>query len=116
MSLTKTEQGYAQIEKELLGILFGCKRFHQYTYARPIRVHTDHKPIVSIMKKPLSAASPRLRMLLQLQSYDLDEHFVPGKEIPLSDSYCNRVKSCAFAMLSSIAQNVPLYYVLCLGQ
>ena len=84
--LTKTEQGYAQIEKELLGILFGCKRFHQYTYARPIRVHTDHKPIVSIIKKPLSAASPRLqRMLLQLQSYDLDVHFVPGKEIPLSD-------------------------------
>ena len=59
-SLTKTEQGYAQIKKELLGILFGCKRFHQYTYARRIRVHTDHKSIVSIMKKPLSAASPRL--------------------------------------------------------
>ena len=85
-SLTKTEQGYAQIEKELLSILFGCKRFHQYTDGRPIRVHTDHKPIVSIMKKPLSAASPRLqRMLLQLQNYNLDVHYVRGTEIPVSD-------------------------------
>ena len=85
-SLTKTEQGYAQIEKELLAILFGCKRFHQYTYGRPIRVHTDHKPIVSIMKKPLSAASPRLqRMLLQLQNYNLDVHYVRGTDIPVSD-------------------------------
>ncbi|MCG7868790.1 MAG: hypothetical protein JAY74_20765, partial [Candidatus Thiodiazotropha taylori] len=85
-SLTKTEQGYAQIEKELLAILFGCKRFHQYTYGRSIRVHTDHKPIVSIMKKPLSAASPRLqRMLLQLQSYNLDVHYVRGTDIPVSD-------------------------------
>ncbi|MCG8113106.1 MAG: Ty3/Gypsy family RNase HI domain-containing protein, partial [Candidatus Thiodiazotropha taylori] len=85
-SLTKTEQGYAQIEKELLAILFGCKRFHQYTYGRPIRVHTDHKPIESIMKKPLSAASPRLqRMLLQLQNYDLDVHYVRGTDIPVSD-------------------------------
>ena len=85
-SLTKTEQGYAQIEKELLAILFGCKRFHQYTYGRPIRVHTDHKPIISIMKKPLSAASPRLqRMLLQLQNYNLDVHYVRGTDIPVSD-------------------------------
>lgn len=65
-SLTKTEAGYAQIEKELLAILFGCKRFHQYTYGRPVTVHTDHKPIATIMKKSLSTASPPLqRMLLQ---------------------------------------------------
>ena len=38
------------------------------------------------MKKPLSAASPRLQgILLQLQIYDLDVHFVLGTEIPVSD-------------------------------
>lgn len=85
-SLTTTEIGYAQIEKELLAILFGCRRFNQFTYGRKFTVYTDHKPITSIVKKPLSAAPPRLqRMLLQLQKYDMDVQHKSGKEIPVSD-------------------------------
>ena len=52
-SLNTTEQNYAQIEKELYAILFGCKRFHQYLYGRKVTVQSDHKPLESIMKKPL---------------------------------------------------------------
>lgn len=87
-SLTSSEQMYAQIEKELLAILFGCKRFHQYTYmyGRDLIVHSDHKPITSIMKKPLCAAPPRLqRMLLQLQKYRVTVVHVSRKDIPVSD-------------------------------
>ena len=65
-SLTQTEVGYAQIEKELLAIVFGLKRWNQFTYGRHVSVHSDHKPISAIMKNPLSTAPPRLmRMLLQ---------------------------------------------------
>ena len=85
-SLTQAEIGYAQIEKELLAILFGCKRFHQYTYGRRVTVHSDHKPISAIMRKPISAAPPRLsRMLLQLQRYSIDVIHKSGKDIPVSD-------------------------------
>ena len=85
-SLSKAEKKYAQIEKELYAILFGCKRFHQYVYGHKIMVQTDHKPLESIMKKPLGLAPPRLqRMLLQLQRYDLEVHHVPGKNIPVAD-------------------------------
>lgn len=85
-TLTKTEAGYAQIEKEMLAIVFGCTRFHQMIYGRPVVVHTDHRPIASIMHKPLSATPPRLsRMLLQLQKYDLDVRFVGGKNVPIGD-------------------------------
>ena len=85
-SLTQAEIGYAQIEKELLAILFGCKRFHQYTYGRRVTVHSDHKPISAIMRKPISAAPPRLsRMLLQLQKYSIDVIHESGKDIPVSD-------------------------------
>ena len=85
-SLTQAEIGYAQIEKELLAILFGCKRFHQYTYGRRVTVHSDHKPISTIMRKPISAAPPRLsRMLLQLQKYSIDVIHKSGKDIPVSD-------------------------------
>jgi hypothetical protein len=41
-SLTDTQKKYAQIEKEALGIAFGCQRFHQYIYGRKIYVKTDH--------------------------------------------------------------------------
>ena len=60
----------------MFNILFGCKRFHQYVYGRPIKVESDHKPIESIWKKPLHTAPPRIqRMLLQLQKYDLQIEF-----------------------------------------
>ena len=83
-SLTQAETGYAQIEKELLAILFGCKRFHQYTYGRRVTVHSDHKPISAKMRKPISAAPPRLsRILLQLQKYSIDVIHKSGKDIPV---------------------------------
>ena len=85
-SLTQTEVGYAQIEKELLAIVFGLKRWNQFTYGRKVIVHSDHKPISSIMKKPLSAAPPCLmRMLLQLQNYNIEVIHKSGKDIPVSD-------------------------------
>ncbi|XP_052809376.1 uncharacterized protein K02A2.6-like [Mya arenaria] len=86
-SLTPTEVGYAQIEKEMLAILFGCKHFHHFVYGRQVLVQSDHKPIESIVKKPLSAAPARLqRMLLQLQAYDILVTHVPGKSIPVADT------------------------------
>ena len=47
-SLTKTERNYAQIEKELLAIVFGTEKFNQYTYGRKVIVESDHKPLESI--------------------------------------------------------------------
>ena len=50
-SLTAVQTRYAQIEKELLSIVFGCERFHQYVYGKDIEVHTDHKPLLNIVNK-----------------------------------------------------------------
>jgi hypothetical protein len=66
-AMTNTEQSYAQIEKEMLAILFALERFHTYVYAMPnVKVETDHKPLLAIHKKALSSAPKRLqRMLLR---------------------------------------------------
>lgn len=85
--LTSTEQNYAQIEKEMLALVFGLTKFHQYTYGRPVTVTTDHQPLVAIVKKPLDKAPRRLRsMLLRIQEYDCDVIFKPGKSIPVADA------------------------------
>ena len=41
-SLTTTEVQYAQIEKEMLAIVFGMERFESYLYGRNVKVESDH--------------------------------------------------------------------------
>ena len=86
-SLSKSEKNYAQIEKELLAIVFGCAKFHQYIYGKPVTIETDHKPLEYLFRKPLTAAPPRLqRMMLTLQKYDLHVVYKPGKSLYIADT------------------------------
>ena len=87
-ALTDAETRYAQIEKELLAVVFGFETgFNQYTYARRVEVESDHKPLEAITRKPLTTAPPRLqRMLLRLQRYDFIVKYKPGKEMVLADT------------------------------
>ena len=85
-SLTATQMNYAQIEKELLAIVFGCERFRQYLYGKEVTVHTDHKPLINTMKKPLHDNPKRIqRLLLRLQCYNLTLQYVPGKDLHVPD-------------------------------
>ena len=86
-ALTETEQRYAQIEKEMLAIVFGAERFHQYIYGREVDVQSDHKPLEVIMKKPLSSAPARIqRLLMRLQKYQVNVQYKPGKEMYIADA------------------------------
>ena len=59
-ALTETESRYAQIEKEMLAIVFSVEKFNDFTFGRRTVVHTDHKPIESIFMKPLHRAPFRM--------------------------------------------------------
>ncbi|GBM45606.1 Retrovirus-related Pol polyprotein from transposon gypsy [Araneus ventricosus] len=85
-SLNKTEQQYAQIEKECLAIVFACERFHQFIYGKEqIKLGNDHKPLETILKKELLKAPRRLqRMLLLLQKYNLKVVFKKGEKMYIS--------------------------------
>jgi len=86
-ALTDCETRYAQIEKELLAIVFACERFHSYVYGREVLVQSDHKPLEAIFNKPLSKTTPRLqRMLLRLGRYQLRIKYTPGKEMYIADA------------------------------
>jgi hypothetical protein len=86
-SLSATETNYAQIEKELLAIVFACTKFHQYIYGKNVMIQSDHKPLEAIIRKPLYKTSPRLqRMLLKLQNYQIRITYTPGKEMHIADT------------------------------
>ena len=80
-ALTKTEQRYSNIERELLAIGFPLERLNHYTFGRTITVQSDHQPLQSIWKKSIVSASQGLqRLLLRLAHYDLNIEFLRGKE------------------------------------
>ncbi|KAL7861807.1 hypothetical protein SRHO_G00132480 [Serrasalmus rhombeus] len=65
--LTETEERYAQIEKELLAVVFTCHKFYDYIYGKPVVIETDHQPLITIHNKAFHAIPARLqRMMLTL--------------------------------------------------
>ena len=83
-SLTETELHYANIERELLAVIFGCEWFRTYIYGSAFEVESDHKPLGMICLKNLTPAPLWFqRMLLRLQEYDMVIKYRPGKEILL---------------------------------
>jgi len=87
-SMSAAEVNYAQIEKEMLSIVFAVEKFHQYVFGKEaINVESDHEPIESIMKKPLNKAPPHLQhLMLGMQPYDLRINYVPGKFMYVADT------------------------------
>ena len=87
-ALTNTQQHYAQIEKEMLAVVFGCTKFHDYIYGMPnVEVESDHKPLEAILRKPLHQAPLRLqKMIMTTQKYSLNVTYRPGKQLVLADT------------------------------
>ena len=86
-AFTDTETRYAQIEKELLAVVFACEKFSNYIYGQLTTVQTDHKPLQAIFCKPISDTTPRLqRMLLRLLKFQLNVVYIPGKDQYVADT------------------------------
>lgn len=86
-ALNETQINQAQITKELLAIWFGLFKFHEYVFARHVTVETDHKPLLSIVNKPLNKVPARLqRIRLTLQRYEFTLVYKPGKQLILADT------------------------------
>ena len=81
-SLSKTEQGYSQTDREGLAVIAGVRRFHYYLAGRKFSIRTDHKPLLGMLgeEKPISPmASPRVtRWALLLSGYKYKLEYVPG--------------------------------------
>ena len=86
-ALTKTECRYANIEREVLAVVFGAEQFCTYVYGRSFMIESDHKPLESISRKNLADMPAWLQcMMLCLQGYDLTIHYHPGKEMVIPNT------------------------------
>ena len=86
-SHTGVESHYANIESELLAIIFACIQFNTYLQGCRFTVQSDHKPLEMIHLKSMHNVPPHLqRMLLQLQKYDMEIKYKPGSEMLLADA------------------------------
>ena len=87
-SLTPTEQRYAQIEKETLAIVHAFHKFDQLLFGKAdVIVHSDHKPLEIIFKRPLASAPRRLQsMMLALQRYTFTVEYRKGSTLHIADT------------------------------
>ncbi|GFN96526.1 retrovirus-related pol polyprotein from transposon 297-like protein [Plakobranchus ocellatus] len=85
-SMTETESRYANIERELLAVVFALERFHTYVYGKHVTIFSDHKPLENIQYKNLAKAPPRLqRLMLRIQPYNTTIVHKPGKDMIFAD-------------------------------
>ena len=85
-SLSECESRYATIEKEMLAIVWSLEKFHQYTYGRDVIIHSDHKPLEAIIKKPLDKAPRRLQnLLLRALNYNFTINWQKGSSQLIAD-------------------------------
>ena len=86
-TLTIAEHNYANIERELLGVVFGVEHFKHFTFGNEVHMITDHKPLVFLLKKSLVACSSRLsRLMLKIVDFALKVLYQPGRKMVISDA------------------------------
>ena len=87
-ALTKTEQSWAQIEKELLAAVYASEKFHIFLCGLQYIIETDHKPLVPLLnQKDLMDAPLRCqRLLMRMARYTIRAVYVPGKYLVVADT------------------------------
>ena len=81
-SLMDAETRYANIERELVAIIFACQWCSTYLLGRSFIAESDHKLLEMIAMKNLTNVLPHLqRMLLELQRYDVTIKYRPGPQM-----------------------------------
>ena len=84
--MSPTEQRYAQIEKEDLGITWVSERFADYLIGLEFHIENDHKPLVLSTRnlEDLPARVQRFRMRMMRFTYSV--WHVPGKAFYTADT------------------------------
>ena len=81
-TLSSTERGYAQLEREALALINGVGQFHKYLIGCKFTLVTDHRPLLKVLGPkqgiPTLVAARLQRWAIVLRAYEYDLEFTPG--------------------------------------
>ncbi|EGT58792.1 hypothetical protein CAEBREN_30988 [Caenorhabditis brenneri] len=83
-TLSQPETRRAAIHNELGAIIFALRTFKIYIYGNKVVVHTDHRPLIFLMKRH-KVNDVLARWLVELQQYDVDIVHIDGKRNTIAD-------------------------------
>ncbi|CAF5132646.1 unnamed protein product, partial [Rotaria sp. Silwood1] len=85
-SRAATEKKYSAIELEALAIWWSVtQRFRSYIEGQQFFLQTDHKPLISLMKKPYRNARIE-QWMTTLQQYNMIIQHIPGRDSTTADA------------------------------
>ena len=79
-TLTEMEQRYANIERELLAVVWGAERLRTYLYGCKFQVESNHKPLEMICRKNLIAAPPHFATYVATPTRIWPEHHLSSRQ------------------------------------
>ena len=83
----EAEQNYANINRDVLGVVFSLETFKHFTSGRQTNIITDHKLLTPLFSKCLANTLPQLaRMMLHISDYDANVLYQKGSKMFLSDA------------------------------
>lgn len=92
--LKDAEQRYSTTEKELLAVHNSVLHFRPYLGYKRFTVHTDHKPLLGILRSSKTPFGPRWsKRLLQLAEFQYDVHYIRGKDNAVPDAISRAVNA-----------------------
>ncbi|GFS88670.1 retrovirus-related Pol polyprotein from transposon 17.6 [Trichonephila clavipes] len=78
------ERNYSTTEREALAVVWALNKFRGYIDGASITVASDHQPLRWLMKL-ISLTGRLARWALQLQSFNLNMEYIPGKSNVVAD-------------------------------
>lgn len=90
--LKDVETRYSTIEKELLAIHYAIKKFNPYLIGSKVKIYTDHKPLISVIRNNESKLPARWnRRLMDIVEYAFEIEYIPGECNKAADYLSRRI-------------------------
>ena len=97
-----TWKGIRTDREKSLAVAWAMEKFHHSLYGKHFTLETDHKPLETILNKPVVEASPRLRHIItHCLLYDLTVKYIKGKTSEL-EYWMSCLPSSELSMNSSV--------------
>ncbi|KII71868.1 Transposon Tf2-9 polyprotein [Thelohanellus kitauei] len=102
--LNSAQRKYATIDKEFLSLILAVKKFRHYLNDSKYTLVTDHQPLMHI-KTMKDLKGRRAQWLMNLENYDYDIEYIPGKTNSIADALSRSVSAVSLQLDVDISKS-----------